>query len=273
MIRRAISALFLLLLMLLAPARAEEPDIPNLVSYANDPAGIIPPEDESRLDNKLAYFWRDTGRQVVFVTVPDLQGYNIEDYGIQLARKWRIGRKGLNDGVILIVAPKERKVRIEVGYGVEGTLTDGMSWLIIQQKIVPKFKDGDMVGGIEAGLDGIMEQLKLSPEEAARLAKEADAAKAKDEEGSGTGWLVLVGVIVFFFAIVLFCSRNYKPQPYARAQGGKRSRRSDGGVVLWGSSGSDSSWSSSSSSDWSSGSDFGGGGGGDFGGGGASGDW
>jgi uncharacterized protein len=150
-----------------------------------------------------------------------------------------------------------------------------MSWLIIQQKIVPRFKEGDMVGGIEAGLDGIVEQLRLSPEEAARLAGEADAAKAKDEEGSGMGWLILVGIIVFFFAIVLFCSRNYKPQPYTRARDGKRGKRSgrsDGNVVVWGSTGSDSGWSSSSS-DWSSSSDFGGGGGGDFGGGGASGDW
>src|SRR5690349_9249170 len=142
-----IAGLLLALTGPFAPAPAA-PTFPNLSGRVVDAANIIPPDVEARLDQKLAALETQSHRQLVVATLPDLQGYDIADYGYQLGRAWGIGSKQKNDGALLIVAPKERKLRIEVGYGLEGVLTDGMSSLIINQTILPKFKQGDMPGGI-----------------------------------------------------------------------------------------------------------------------------
>ncbi|MGN6500978.1 MAG: TPM domain-containing protein, partial [Tsuneonella sp.] len=131
------------------PAAAQ--DFPPLTGRVVDAANVIPPEVEASLDAKLAALEQQSQRQLVVATIPDLQGYEISDYGYQLGRHWGLGDKGRNDGAILIVAPNERKVRIEVGYGLEPVLTDGLSSLIIQNDILPRFKAGDMPGGIVAG--------------------------------------------------------------------------------------------------------------------------
>ena len=114
----------------------------------------------------LAAHERATGQQVVVVTLDSLQGYSIEDYGYQLGRHWGIGQKGKNNGALLIVAPKEHKVRIEVGYGLEGTLTDATSRTIIQNYILPSFKRGDynagVVGGHDLDAEGARRQLRSS---------------------------------------------------------------------------------------------------------------
>ena len=144
-----------------SPAFAQRgPKFPPLTGRVTDAADVIPPDVEARLDQKLTALEAGTGRQLVVATVPDLQGYEISDYGYQLGRTWGIGSKERNDGALLIVAPKERKVRIEVGYGLEGVLTDGLSSLIISQQIVPRFKQGDLPGGIEAGTDARAFQAK-----------------------------------------------------------------------------------------------------------------
>ena len=104
----------------------------------------------------LAAHERATGEQVVVVTLDSLQGFSIEDYGYQLGRYWGIGQKGKNTGAMLIVVPKEHKVRIEVGYGLEGTLTDATSRTIIESKILPSFKRGDFNAGVLAGTASIL---------------------------------------------------------------------------------------------------------------------
>ncbi|MEY3704033.1 MAG: hypothetical protein RLZZ561_1653, partial [Pseudomonadota bacterium] len=124
-----------------------------------DAANLLPPAEESALDQQLAAFEKATGRQFVVATIPDLQGYPIEDYGYRLGRAWGVGSQDKNDGALLIVAPKDRKVRIEVGYGLEPYLTDALSSLIINTQILPQFKAGDYPGGITAGADAVMEQL------------------------------------------------------------------------------------------------------------------
>ena len=93
------------------------------------------------------------------VTLPSLQGYDIEDYGYQLGRAWGIGQKGKNNGALLIIAPTEKKVRIEVGYGLEPVLTDALSSLIIQREILPRFREGDYAGGTTAGVDALISEL------------------------------------------------------------------------------------------------------------------
>ena len=141
----------LIALALLLPGAIAAQTFPPLTGQVVDAANIIPLEMEAGLTAKLARLEQQSQRQLVVVTLPDLQGYDIADYGYQLGRHWGIGDKERNDGALLIVAPNERKVRIEVGYGLEPVLTDGMSSLIINQAIIAHFKQGDMPAGIEAG--------------------------------------------------------------------------------------------------------------------------
>ena len=114
-----------------------------------------------------------SSRQLVVATVPDLQGYPIEDYGYRLGRAWGLGQEEANNGAILLVAPNERRVRIEVGYGLEPILTDALSHGIIEDRILPRFRDNDYPGGIAAGADAIIEQLQAPPEEAERRCRRA----------------------------------------------------------------------------------------------------
>ena len=241
------------------PAYAQQgPQFPKLTGRVVDAANILPPEQESRLDEKLAALETQSHRQLVIATIPDLQGYEISDYGYQLGRAWGIGDKERNDGALLIVAPNERKLRIEVGYGLEGVLTDGLSSLIINQTIVPRFKASDMPGGIEAGADAIIKQLTLPDDQARQLAQQADA-KAEDA-GIPISTIVFMVFILFFFVFPMF----------GGLFGGRRYRGRGGmpPVMIWpGGFGGGGGRSGG----------FGGGGfsggGGSFGGGGASGSW
>jgi uncharacterized protein len=262
-----LSALALILSAILAivalavEARAA-PAFPPLTGRVTDAAGILPADTVSALDAKLAALEKQTSIQLVVATVPDLEGYEIDEYGYQLGRAWGIGQKGKNNGALLLVAPKERKVRIEVGYGLEGTLTDALTSQIIRRDIIPRFKAGDMAGGVVAGSDAIIKLVELPPE--ARRMAAAEAAQAQTESRGGVSlgfviWLVII-LIWLFFAI----SR------------GKRGRRS-GPVIIWG-PGMGGGWGGGSGGGggWGGGGfgggGFGGGGGG-FGGGGSSGGW
>ena len=163
---RAASTLLIFLLIFASPALASEPKFPPLTGRVVDDAGVLDSRTVGELTLMLADHERDTGQQVVVVTLRSLQGYTIEDYGYQLGRHWGIGQKGANNGALLIVAPKEHKVRIEVGYGLEGTLTDAISSTIIQNYILPSFKRGDYSAGIVAGTTSILGVLggnSLSP--------------------------------------------------------------------------------------------------------------
>jgi uncharacterized protein len=159
------------LLLLSVPVLAA-PTFPALSGRVVDEAQILSPATEQRLDGELARLEADTGRQMVVATVSDLQGYEIEEYGYQLGRAWAIGRKGEDDGVILLVAPKERRVRIEVGYGLEPVLTDALSSVILQTAVLPRFREGQMEAGVVAGAEAVIQQLALPADEAsARVAQ------------------------------------------------------------------------------------------------------
>src|SRR6185437_5091851 len=143
-----------------------------------------------RLSEKLAAYSQQNGTQLVVVTLPTLNGYPIDDYGYQLGRHWGIGQKGKNNGVLLIVNAGERQVRIEVGYGLEGTLTDAQSFLIIHNVIVPRFRRGDYAGGITAGADAILSVLGGH-----QLADEHQQVRDR----GGTGFLMF---LVFLFVLL-----------------------------------------------------------------------
>ena len=131
--------------------------MPRLTGRVNDNAGMLSKEAVSRLDAALADFQRTDSTQLVVLTIPSLQGEPLEDYTVKVAQAWGIGQKGKDNGVLLLVSKGDRKVRIEVGYGLEGRLTDALTGRIIDHAIVPAFKAGRFDAGIEAGVAAIIE--------------------------------------------------------------------------------------------------------------------
>lgn len=143
-------------------APASEPDARHelaLSGRVTDAADILSPVQEAALTAKLANLERRKGHQFVVVTTPTLGGETVEAYSLRMANRWGIGRKGYNDGVLLLVAPNERKVRIEVGFGLEATLTDPICAEILKQDVLPRFGAGDLPGGIDAGVIAIVQRL------------------------------------------------------------------------------------------------------------------
>ncbi len=228
-------------------------------THVVDQANILSDATEAQLNTELTDLETKTSHQVVVATVSSLQGLEIEDYGYQLGRTWKIGREKEDDGVVLLVAPNDRKVRIEVGYGLEPVLTDALSSVIVNQAILPKFKAGDFNGGVIAGTDAIVQQLSLPDGEA-----KAVAAKAKTRSSGGPPpFAFLIMLIVIF--VVLSSLRGRRRGGLGEALpwiilgsmggGGGRDRGGWGGGGFGGGGGGFS------------------GGGGSFGGGGSSGGW
>jgi uncharacterized protein len=252
--------LFGLALILWAlPALAAEPTFPQLTGRVVDGAGLLSAADLAQLDADLKALEDKSSDQVVVVTVPSLQGYPIEEYGYQLGRHWGIGTAKLNNGVLLIVAPNERKVRIEVGRGLEPILTDALSKIIIENGIIPKFRAGDYPGGIK---DGVRDITLALTGDAAELEERAKARPDADDPAIDWVMVIFWTLIILYFIWVMWKSSR---------QPGIRGRRS-GPVFIPG-----PGWDGGGSGGgWSSGGNGGGGfsgGGGSFGGGGASGGW
>ncbi|MFT3996385.1 MAG: TPM domain-containing protein [Asticcacaulis sp.] len=262
-IRAAWSAFLFLCLTLWTSAAFAAPEFPPLTGRVVDQAQLLSPEAEAELTAKLQGLENATTDQVVVVTLESLGGYDIADYGYQLGRHWGIGQateqaatgaeseaggQFKNNGVILIVAPNERKVRIEVGYGLEPVITDAYSSLIIQNAMLPAFREGDYQGGIIKGTDEIIAQLSADRGTAIQKAQQLEQQPA--QKGHRIPLWVIIVVILFF----LIFGRGWLPFLILD-------------VLFRGGGGG-----------WSGGGGFGGGGGfsgggGSFGGGGASGSW
>jgi uncharacterized protein len=195
--RRLAALLLLLTLAAAPPALAQDrPDFPTLSGRVVDEADLLSPATESALETRLAQLETDTSDQLVVVTVRDLQGLEIEDYGYRLGRAWGIGQSETDNGVLLIVAPAERRVRIEVGYGLEPILTDAWSALTIHNAILPRFREGAYEDGILAGVTAIEGQLRADPAEAQARAAEAEAPRASTPAGPA---IVIALVFLFLF--------------------------------------------------------------------------
>jgi uncharacterized protein len=286
---------YCLLLLLLAGSARAVLEFPELTGRVVDQAGLLSASTVQQLTRQLEQHEQETGNQVVVVTLPSLQGYAIEDYGYQLGRHWGIGEADHNNGVLLIVAAHERKVRIEVGYGLEDTLTDARSHEIIQQVILPQFRNDHYSEGILLGTQAILGTLQgtYTPPKADSLDKpkhfltlfilligigEFAAGWFSSRLVSASilggvavlfGWLVLgsltVGVAIAFFVVVFHFFMGGGGGPTGRYgdyyRGGRGGGFGGGGF---------------SDGGFSGGGGFGGGfrgGGGSFGGGGASGGW
>jgi uncharacterized protein len=202
-LRRSALFAFVALLFLL-PALAL--DFPALSGRVVDDAGILDEGTRAALTQKLAEFEAKTTDQFVVVTLKSLQGTSIEDFGVVLGRHWQIGQQDKNNGVLLIVAPNERRVRIEVGYGLEGALTDAVSRLIIENGITPRFRAGDFAGGITRGVDDIISVLSGDAEEwQARAARRPDTVSPTDSTRNDSIWPV-IWVVLVVMVVVFTCS-------------------------------------------------------------------
>ena len=277
---RFLAGLWLAALLAVTPAHAQT--FPKLTGRVVDQAGLLTPAQVVDLTSKSDALEARTGRQFVVATVKSLEGRTIEDYGYRLGREWKIGDEQKDDGVILLVAPNEKKVRIETGYGARVFLTDAVSSVIIRNDILPRFKAGDMGGGITAGADQIIRTMQLSPAEAAKRAKEIGASETRRQKVD-INPIPVIFIVIVFFVIISSIARAAGGRRYF-GKGHRRRRGFDAGdaaVILWGldalSRGSrgGGGWGGGGSWGGGGGGGFGGfsGGGGSFGGGGASGGW
>ena len=239
---------------------------PPLTGRIVDEAGLLSADDKRALEQDLKALEEKSTDQLVIYTTRSLQGYPIEDFGYRLGRFWQIGQKGKNNGVILIVAPSDRKVRIEVGRGLEPQLTDLMSKLIVENAILPAFRRNDFAGGIKAGVRDIRDVL-LGDAEAVK--ERARTAKKRSPGGDSLMPVAILVILVLFAFTVIWMQSLQTAHPGRLA----RDRRRNAADGTWGSS--SSGWGGWSSGGGSSGGGGGGfsGGGGDFGGGGSSGSW
>ena len=169
---------------------------PKLSGRIVDEAKLLDGRLRAEIDARLAEHEKKTTDQVVVVTLRSLSGHAIEDYGYQLGRHWQIGQKDKNNGVILIVAPNERRVRIEVGYGLEGVLPDAVANFIIQNSILPRFRANDFPGGIRRGVEDILQVLSGDAEEWKRRATVRSPSREAD-------WTALIPLIIFGFILFL----------------------------------------------------------------------
>lgn len=189
---------YLIALVFLFNATAWATTFPELSGRVVDEANILNPATRLALSQKLAARASETDQMVV-VTLKGLQGVTIEDYGVQLGRHWRIGQAGKDNGILLIVVPSERQVRIEVGYGLEGILPDAIAQLIIQSSILPYFRTGDFAGGITHGVDDILQVLAGDVEGfKRRIAKQADRVSS-----------VFAMTLTISLLLILYALRNW----------------------------------------------------------------
>ncbi len=230
------------MLCLSGDARALE--VPRPEGYVNDHAGLLSEREKAGLEALLRRFEAETTAQVVLLIIPSLEGDSLEDFSMRVAESWKVGQKGRDNGVIFLVAVGDRKARIEVGYGLEGALTDAQSGRILRNLVFPAFKRGDYYGGIQAGLVGILQQIR------GEFTAEPTRRTAVDRRSRARASGLLIPLILF----LLLFSRAGRFFLLGGLLGGMWGGRGRGGM---------------------GGGGFGGfsGGGGGFGGGGASGSW
>lgn len=239
--------IILLILFVFITATLYPAEFPKLKGRVNDYANILNSNEERSIEVMLDELEKKTSAQVVLLTIDTLDGDTIEDYSIRLTEQkgWKIGQKGLDNGVILLISMKERKLRLEVGYGLEGALTDLKSSYIIRKLIVPGFKSGKYYQGILRGLttvSGIISKEYDIPSE--------DLKKFKEKKSENPGISFIIFLVIFFFFVLPAFSKS----------------KGKGGTGFWGGGGFGGGSSSGGFGGFS-------GGGGSFGGGGASGGW
>lgn len=217
--------LFAVLALAGTAAHAEFPARPS--GPVLDAASILPDADEAALDAKLRAYNTATGRAIIVATVPSLDDLPVDQYAQTLAERWDIGGAESEQGLLLLIAPSERRMRIHSARGVQERMPDVLVGRIIREQITPKFKANDFTGGVNAGVDAMIAQLDRDPADAKAVA-EAAAAAAAQRRGSGDD--VSVGAVIFWIVLVLFLILLFSR---GRRRRGYRRSSSDAGIVLW----------------------------------------
>lgn len=230
---------FLLIGSLQSFAQRAVPDHAGV--WVHDEANVLSPSTKAQLEAVLKAERDSTSNQIAILVIPSLEGDDIDSYGIRVAEGWKLGTKDNDNGVLLLIAIKDRKVRIDVGQGLEGVLTDAMSSRINRNEIAPRFRQGDYDGGVKAGVVAIIQTIK---------GQYVNTDPPQRKRGGRSPWLTVIFIIVLLIIM-------------SRKRGGGIGGYWAAGTLLGGGGGSDDSWSS--------GSDYGGGG--SFGGGGSSDSW
>lgn len=268
-------------------------EVPQLQGYVNDYAGMISPQTKTELENELRAFEQTDSTQAVILTIPSLEGEVLEEFSIRVADSWKVGQKNKDNGIILLVAQQERKIRIEVGRGLEGRLTDMMAGRIIDLVLKPRFKRGDYDGGFLAGVHALMDATRgeFQADERKSVQKPERISQFLSFLVFGTIMILLLGsmsrvmggisgaiglpllaqtifpvgiILTVILAIAGLIAGLFIPFIFSAGRHSRRGGVWPGGGIYWGGGGG------------SGGGDFGGGfsgGGGGFGGGGASGGW
>lgn len=254
----------LLALMICAAASAyAEPTYPELTGRIVDQAGLLTSADRAEIEVQLSGLESTSTDQFAVVTVNSLEGYAIEDYAIGLARTWQLGQKDKDNGVLLLVAPTERKVRIEVGRRLEPLLTDTMSKLVIENAILPRFRRGDFSGGIKAGVTDIKDLLLGDAEAVLKRAQ-----GRRDRNDLTAEEMIMLALWIAILTYIVYQQYRHFKGLDQNARPRRRRRLDDGSVVII-PAGHPDHWDGG----WSGGGGGWSGGGGGFGGGGASGSW
>ncbi len=256
LLSRWFACLSLSLVLFFSAGLRAEVELPQLKGRVNDQAGLLATAEQAQLERQLSEYEKSTGHQFVFVSVPSLEGDAIESFSIRLAEQWKLGDKERDDGLLFIVAQKERKVRIEVGYGLEGAIPDAVASRVIRDQVAPAFSQGAYSEGIKSAFSTLMSAASGE----AQKPPSDEGARRRKKKRSPFGAFLWLGIV----GLILFLKRG-------GGTGGGRSRRryygSMGGLGLGGGLGG-----SGFGGGGFGGGSFGGGGGG-FGGGGSSGGW
>jgi uncharacterized protein len=233
------------------------PERPNPPKLVNDFAGVMSSNEVAALEQKLVAFNDSNSTQIAIVTIKSIEGYDIADYAFKLGEKWGIGQKAKDNGILILVAPNDRKVFIATGYGAEEYVTDAMSRRIIEQKFKPSFKNNNFYEGLDAGTNDIIDLLT------GKFKAEPQEVKGKHK---GSFLKIIIIIIIIIVLIKIFGGGN---------RGGRRTFRSSGPIFWGGMGGFGRGFGGGSSGGFGGGGGggFGGFGGGSFGGGGAGGSW
>ena len=261
--------LFTLALLFVAlPAAAQERAVPPLTAHVNDSANLLSEPARLRLEQKLSDYERKNGRQFALLTIDSLEGDALESFSIRVVEAWKLGKKGKDDGLLLLVANKEHKLRIEVGYGLEGSITDAFSARVIRNVLVPAMRAGNAAAGFDQAFELLMQ--KAAGEDVAAPEGAAER-QPRRRSSSPFGWLVLLFFISpILIPLVLSRMRGGGGRGGPWGGGGFGGGGWGGGGFGGGGFGGGGGWGGGGGSD---GGGFSGGGGGSFGGGGGSGSW
>lgn len=246
---------------MLLSAVAAALDVPQLRGRVNDYANVLQSNQAQSLESQLAQLERDTGHQVAVLTVPTLEGEDIEGFSIRVAENWKIGKKGYDNGVILVVAVKDRRLRLEVGYGLEGVLPDAIAKRVTADYIVPYFRQQDYGGGIVAGIAAVDKVLRKEP-------LPESARKKVQSRGDNLSFPLMLAITFAVLGLMAFAANANRQRSGMWATRGRRQ-----GPTIFGGPGGWGGGGFSGGGGFGGGSDTFSGGGGGFGGGGSSDSW